>query len=330
MNASEIYQYSWFANLAYVTWKDVINKDDENELIATAIKAERLPESLINNVASGNGLGSDIFKKNNWSLFSFISNEQSNTGFAASLFTNGNEKVLAIRGTEPDYPENIQDLLQADIKEIGYLGMALSQTVSLYNYVQTLKASNGQTGVSQLTLLTSNVKPTDVNSVEVFETTNDKLLNNPTYYYFEENTNGIGIGGLTEGETVTVTGHSLGGHLAALASRLFPNLFDQAVTYNSPGFDPLSFPLGNPVSGFAYSNQLTDEFVQLFGDYDVTPDTAFNTSKILTIEAEDSAPGDDTSFVSSLLTGNPASPETYITTEVNSHSMDQLMDARVV
>ena len=42
---------------------------------------------------------------------------------------------------------------------------------------------------------------------------------------------------LEEGDTVTAVGHSLGGHLAALAVRLFPDLFAQAVTFNAPGFD---------------------------------------------------------------------------------------------
>ncbi len=37
--------------------------------------------------------------------------------------------------------------------------------------------------------------------------------------------------------SMTVTGHSLGGHLAMMLSRMAPSLFDAAYTYMAPGFD---------------------------------------------------------------------------------------------
>lgn len=43
---------------------------------------------------------------------------------------------------------------------------------------------------------------------------------------------------IPEGASLDFVGHSLGGHLAILASRLFPQLADQVVTLNGPGFLP--------------------------------------------------------------------------------------------
>lgn len=43
------------------------------------------------------------------------------TGFAANLFVNGNEKVLAIRGSE----QPKQDIIQADLLEIGLISAKL-------------------------------------------------------------------------------------------------------------------------------------------------------------------------------------------------------------
>ena len=45
------------------------------------------------------------------------------------------EKVLAIRGTEPGGLQTITDVVQADLGGIGLLGMALSQAVSMVNHI---------------------------------------------------------------------------------------------------------------------------------------------------------------------------------------------------
>lgn len=45
-------------------------------------------------------------------------------------------------------------------------------------------------------------------------------------------------GTLKDATTITVTGHSLGGHLAAAASRLFPSFVQDVQTFNGAGFSP--------------------------------------------------------------------------------------------
>ncbi|HXF65553.1 MAG TPA: hypothetical protein VNK67_02485 [Burkholderiales bacterium] len=80
-----------------------------------------------------------------------------NTGFAATLFERGGEKVLAIRGTEPGSDRAV-DLFQADLGAIGILGMSLPQAVSMINLIQRLKAGAG-TPVLQLRVQTSLTQP---------------------------------------------------------------------------------------------------------------------------------------------------------------------------
>lgn len=52
-----------------------------------------------------------------------------NSGFSAMLLQNSSYgKVLAIAGTEPNAPgQNVADLVEADIREIGFWGTAFKQ-----------------------------------------------------------------------------------------------------------------------------------------------------------------------------------------------------------
>ena len=49
---------------------------------------------------------------------------------------------------------------------------------------------------------------------------------------------GSGPSVLPPGAPLTVTGHSLGGHLALLFGRFFPEVTDHVYTYNAPGIGP--------------------------------------------------------------------------------------------
>ena len=57
---------------------------------------------------------------------------------------------------------------------------------------------------------------------------------------------GTGLGALAPGEKITLTGHSLGGHLAYVAAQLFPQLVNENVyVFNGAGVDPASWTLGD-------------------------------------------------------------------------------------
>jgi hypothetical protein len=240
------------------------------------------------------------------------------SGFSATLFANGTEKVLAIRGTEIGGPLNTyQDLLKTDLAEIGILGLAATQAVALFNYVQRLIAPAGASNVVQLALHQSDLPPPGGTVfIDQGELAADR------YLWLEASHSGTGLGVLRPGDHVTVTGHSLGGHLAALALRLFPSLFSEAFTFNAPGFDP-------PLT----SSRLTDQFVGLIAAFaSAAPATSFESvaDRIHTLQSESSAPGDDAELVSADLTGLPPSAETALATEKNSHSIDQIVDALAV
>ena len=115
-------------------------------------------------------------------------------------------------------------------------------------------------------------------------------------------------------EQFTVTGHSLGGHLAALAARLFPQQIMKAYAFNAPGFDPelSSLILGalvslkSPVAGIVTALgtlplKLTNQFVQLAAPWlPSQPASGFGSSSLL--ESEELPPGDYVSFASSFIT----------------------------
>ena len=320
MTLKDYYKYSWFSNMAYVLW-DETNTVNVSAMMGAANSQQRVPGNP-NSLATT--LGQDIFITQAWSVTSFQPNDS--TGFAANVFSKAgtNEKVLAIRGTEagPGYPiQTLEDLVTADIGEIGLMGLALEQAVSLFNYIQQLRADATNTEVLRLGLnvitlpgLLPSPVPAGAQSISV------DFAGTITYIWFDVYHDAQGLGILNESDQVTVAGHSLGGHLAALAARLFPDLFDQSVVFNAAGFDPLT------------SLKLTDEVVGLFGsvlsaDGQTTPALSFTDILINNLQAEDSAPGDDTNLVASLLTGIPAGLVQDIRVENNSHSMDQLMDS---
>jgi pimeloyl-ACP methyl ester carboxylesterase len=134
------------------------------------------------------------------------------TGFSATVFrSNETGKItIAFRGTDGGL----------DIVEDGFLaveGYARDQIYSLYNYVQRLLAP-AETSVAQW-----------VRS-ETFDPAGDVVIS----WALTGTADGLGV--IPAGAQVDVTGHSLGGHLAMAASRLFPTLVDQVYTYNAPGF----------------------------------------------------------------------------------------------
>ncbi len=256
-------------------------------------------------------------------------------GFAATLFQRTNsdgsiEKVLAIRGTEPNVDGGL-DLFKADIGQIGFLGLAIGQAVSMVNYIRRLQAPLNSP-VQQLEWNISTTKPTGLSVA---------LPDGKGWLYFTEKPAEPGLGLINPGEQITVTGHSLGGHLAALAARLFPDLISEAYTYNAPGFDPVTanvaetvLALLNPelramisLTGGA-AMQLTDEFVGLVGNYlDTPPAASFGQVTIHNLESEDLDPANDMSLVASVIAGAQVyGEETFVTTERNSHLIEPFMD----
>lgn len=295
------YTIATLSNAAYVDLQRADYSVSE-QVRVHAVSQEVLADVLVDHVL---GLNSRGRPGEIWHVDHAHHNDS--TGLAATLFaSDSGEQVLAIRGTEPQDGQFRLDLIQADIVEIGLIGLVLGQTASLFNLVQRLRAPAGveapQLALHTLTSEDYNVPPpahphvmierlrAGLGGVEVRE---------QRYLWLEPAEPVEGLGALAPGAPLTVTGHSLSGHLAALGLRLFPEVFTEAFTFNAPGFDPPG------------SLALTDEVIDLFRAFAPGAAAGFGPveHRIHTLESEGSEPGDDVDAISGEATGAPPSPE---------------------
>jgi hypothetical protein len=158
------------------------------------------------------------------------------SGFSATTFldrTSG-KYVLAIRGTAglADYAE--------DLNRIGIQGFAGDQMVSLYRYYKRLTTPAGQSvsyNDAEISILQS-IKtgvPISPASAIFSAATTAALRAQLALDRGEQGLTGSGSSVLPAGAPLIVTGHSLGGHLALLFGRFFPEVTEHVYTYNAPG-----------------------------------------------------------------------------------------------
>ena len=346
MNYQETFRNSLFSSLSYAEW-DVFNSQSEGN-IASFAQEQFIASAALVRAKLGAASGSP------WTIPSFHPSDA--TGFAANVFANGDQKVLAIRGTEPNDTQVYLDAIQADLLEMGLIGMSLSQATSMFNYVQRLRAPSGDNSVLQLELRVTESAPADLPSITttLLKGREDTVDRKVVHYWFQPRYTGRGEGVLQASDQITVTGHSLGGHLAALALRLFPGVFQDAVIFNTANFDPAiaqfipgglielleglapNSPIKPFVSdGFTNAQQLTERLINsLFAAYlpGAAPATSFSqvAARLFNYVSEDSAPADDVALVAGRASGRAPAPVRALRTETNSHSMDQIMDSLAV
>ena len=340
-NMLDYYEYAKLASAAYVQLEGVTpgatySGDSVAALANFQNDTSRLPSALANQTF----ISDPESNPNPWVIQKDGYHGNDPSGFAATLLERSGQKVLAIRGTEPSANWG-QDLFQADLAGIGILGLAVSQTVEMINFIRRLTTPAGQT-VERLELHSSATIP-GVPSVKAAG-----VLPGQSVYFYCTTTQDTGLGLIGPNEKIIVTGHSLGGHLAALATRLFPSVVSEAYLYNAPGFDPTtaSYVPGSrdlftaalasatgPAALLIKTNaqQLTEAFVNLFDrylGYGAAGSFGEIAGLVHNLESEDIAPGNDASGVSSILTGAQNLPaETFIPTERNSHMIEPFMDS---
>lgn len=203
-----------------------------------------------------------------WSIASHQKNTEN--GFSATLFhakdsNNPDQYVLAFRGTETGLSTILDDLVITDGLDIVRDGLAMDQIVDMYNYWQQLKAPKGsayQIAVLEtdytLTVAYAVAKASSLLNYSVFidnlRSRSDVVIDEPlgvvrkinfdyqsNQVFNDERSAGLGIAP----SSVSVVGHSLGGHLAAAFSRLFPSDVTEAVMVNGVGFgDGLAISAG--------------------------------------------------------------------------------------
>ncbi len=154
------------------------------------------------------------------------------TGFSASVFQDKQtgKLVFAVRGTQASTFGDIS----TNLFDIGVTGFANKQSVDMYRYWKKLTTTGGETVV--------------YSNEEIFD-----------LYYLNVGSLDDGLGALAHAEAVAafktkldadkgilsnkipsymkmdVAGHSLGGNLAYVFSRMFPQNTSQVVTINAPG-----------------------------------------------------------------------------------------------
>ena len=190
-----------------------------------------------------------------------VANHQRNTesGFSATLFESldrPGEYTFAVRGTE-SLTRDPRDLLYTDGGDIVADGVALDQIVDLYNYWHKLTAAeNASYQIASLTALGTEtillkaayaISPVARLAYEaVLRQRSDVVIDNPTHtvrtvtFTTSSQADGVGL----SAASINVTGHSLGGHLAAAFTRLFPEANPTAYTINGAGFQVTNSNVG--------------------------------------------------------------------------------------
>ena len=283
MTVSKI-DYFDIASLAEASYADLIENGADNK---QALMDSGFSDSQANDILS------------RWSVRTPLPN--TSTGFSMTLFEGVDDFVLAFRGTEPT-KQWFKDI-QADVGDIVADGIALDQIIDLVNYWAWVKSDGAYTAakleVLEAETLALNVAMSLDKTTQalyfaamalrddvIIDLTYNPITDSVTYLvrrvvWEDSNTafddpkyqNGLGLGDDIAAKGLTVTGHSLGGHLASAFTRLFPEANADALTINGAGFGILG------LTGYAAKN-VSNLFEMLFGN------PSFGSGSILNLYGE--------------------------------------------
>ena len=301
----DIFNYAALARSSYADLSKIRKKDD-SERILSAIKKYDESNSFSEIVAKKYDViahwkdraGNDFSLGNVGDIFS---NE---SGFSGTLFHDktNHEFIMAFKGTA-----GWKDLLGTDVADIVTNGAAHNQIIDMYNFWQQIKHS-GQESYYEAAYLDGNnplnvqfklidslpslsytakkaaLLPLKIKAVNegyyvadggiykvAFRPSNEIYKDERKFTYKEK----------IDVSKMTVAGHSLGGHLAAIFSRLFPEATSMTYMFNGAGtggklslipamFDGISANdnVNNLLDGLAkgYSNFERDKIYNLTGD----------------------------------------------------------------
>jgi hypothetical protein len=356
----DYYNYATLATASYVRMGGKPLTADAFVQEANAQQGGRLPtEQAEYFFDPANAFGAPV-----WNILSYYGADASEfsgdrSGFGATLFqdsANG-EKVLALRGTEPS-EEGLFGIeytgvdLLSGAAQIGLFGLALTQVVSMANYVARLRQGT-DVWVPQVKVQATTALPSEGTRYLVAEGSTQDA---PVYLVIGDAGVARGLDQIAPGEVIKVTGHSLGGHLAVMAAKLFPGVIDPGVVvFNAAGYDPdtasflglleklsplpaavisgflkrrISEEIGIAAKSLATSaNHLSTEALEKINGQ-LGRSIVLGSPSVVAIKSEDLDPADDISVVASSLTGaDRYGPSLDLPTEENNHVVEPLMDA---
>jgi Ca2+-binding RTX toxin-like protein len=232
-------------------------------------------------------------------------------GFSATVFrdiddmgsTGSGQLIVSVRPSEEFLTAaGYDDWVQANATGIGLSGVALEQSISLYNYVNSLIGLGSRRQLA-LKVAAGFSPPAGIDVLFSRPSGNPAESN---YYYLQDIDPVMGNNTIQEDERVIFSGYSLGAHLAALGSGLFPENTEAVYTYGAPGYGELAVDFVRAVTGDTS-----------FLDFSGTPIHAYTS--------EDDNPEDSVDFVT--LVRNPFSPNSDLFVELGSASLLDLSGA---
>ena len=223
--ASSIYQSANVSSAAYAYFYDIAGN-----LVATNAQ---LIAALTNSDTGGKftQAAAEEFVKN-WKVVDQFTSPVPggvDTGFSATVFERldpatgqGTGKMyFAVRGSEG----NFTDWVNTNFGDIGADGIAIKQGIDMYNYYLRLTGTKDSL-VPQYQYVESTV---------VQGPTGPEVM--PAR--FERIFDATASGELSSNPAITAVGHSLGGHLAMMLSRMTQSV-SSVTTFNAPGFDSIA------------------------------------------------------------------------------------------
>ncbi|MDR3158363.1 MAG: hypothetical protein LBU11_04990 [Zoogloeaceae bacterium] len=265
MNTKDLFDYAELAEASYVRF-DLLKKDFSDESVKTALTTKEADGKEYKGEFSATQADDFVAK---WQVVSHIPDTDS--GFSATLFREKEtgKYVYALRGTAGK-----QDL-STDFGDLVIDGLAFFQIVDMYNDWKRLITPDGQSyEAARLSLQTAEtaalaaeyaVSPIAGYAYAEYLLTDGSLiidrpsgkvyrieLGDSRDFFDTQDPLATGIGAITQQNfELDVSGHSLGGHLAAAFTRLFPDTGAEAFSLNGAGYPTENLP---GLSGNAQEN----------------------------------------------------------------------------
>ena len=250
LTIKQLTNYSWMSQASYLDFTGISNGASETVLEGALTNKNSINAHDIFTADQARAFtGSNTTTLDGFSFVSYAPNYQ-DTGFSATVFKSNadNSYTIAVRGTEPAFSLS-GDLFRADALGVVLQGAALEQLFVGYRYYKQLTATGSNASYSQqeLTAMASLlVTAHDKNVYEVIFLTAPIASLISTWVAgltFAErvqsmaaalqpilsNDPSIGAGAMPAGATINFTGHSLGGHVAALLAEMVAQYGNSAI-----------------------------------------------------------------------------------------------------